>query len=115
MASWGRHGWPKKDEGLRLYKERDGSYLIIDPESDRGGLDAIANALTGPEPSLSSCTVSRDFTYTRGCKRVQWKELPAKWKKAFKPWLTNKPETIRGFWLVGQQPEPPKKKVKVKT
>lgn len=101
--SWGRHGWPRKDEGLRLYRDRDGSYFILDPADNTvGGYSAIANVLNGPEPSLGSCVIGRSYTYDRGCKRVQWSELPPKWRKAFRPWLESKPEKIRGFWLVGQ-------------
>ena len=105
MASWGRHGWPKKDEGLRLYKERDDTYLMLDPDNSHGCLSAVANVLNGTEPSLGSCTLTNDYTYKSGCSRVQWGELPEKWQKAFLPWLDQKPETIRGFWLVGKQPK----------
>lgn len=104
--SWGRHGWPRTNESMRLYREREGSYLIIDVDAvSASGYDGIANALNGPEPSLASTTIGRDYTYKRGCKRVQWSELPKKWQRAFRPWLNVKPEEVRGFWLVGQQPE----------
>jgi hypothetical protein len=110
MASWGRHGWPRKHEGARIYRERDGSYLMLFPESGDGGrygYDAVANALVGPGTSLGSCTVARNYTYERGCKRVQWSELPAEWQQAFRRWIDVAPETIHGLWLKGQQPPVP--------
>jgi hypothetical protein len=105
MSSWGRHGWPRKDEGMRLYKERDGSYLMLDVPAEGRYHDAVANVMDGPEPSLGSCNIDRNYTYEKGCTRVQWSELPQVWKDAFMRWLGDvKPEEIRGFWLVGEQP-----------
>jgi hypothetical protein len=106
MGSWGRHGWPKKDEVMRLYKETDGSYIMLDVPAEAGYYSAIGNVLHGPEPSLGSCEVSIDYTYRERCTRVQWSELPKEWQIAFRYWLDDtKPESVRGFWLVGQQPE----------
>jgi hypothetical protein len=110
MASWGRHGWPRKDEGLRIYRERDGGYLLMDPEEGvRGNHDAVVNVYQGPQPSPASGTIARDYTYRTGCKRVQWSELPEEYQKSFMSWLPDgeKPEDIRGFWLVGNQPKQP--------
>ncbi len=100
MGSWGRHGWPRANEFARIYRERDGSHMILFVPAEGSGHDAIANVLNGPSPSSGNCTVSRDFTYNRGCKRVQWSELPPEWQRAFGSWLGDtKPEDIRGFWL----------------
>ncbi len=104
MPTWGRHGWPRKDEGLRIYRDRDGSYLLMDPERFNGAYDAIGNVMAGPRPSLGSCRVSSDWLAS-GVKRVQWSELPEEWQAAFRPWLDAEPEDIRGFWLVEQQPK----------
>ena len=43
-----------------------------------------------------------------GIQRVQWCEVPEEWQAAFRRWLPEGvgPEAIRGFWLVGQQPQP---------
>ncbi len=110
MGSWGRHGWPRKDEVMRLYRERDGSYMMVDVPIGRDGTyAAIANALEGPEPSLATTGVSPSYLLQAGCKRVQWSELPREWKAAFLYWLSFdkiKPRDVRGFWLVGNQPAP---------
>ncbi len=103
--SWGRHGWPRTNEGFRLYKERDEAYLMLDIPAQGGYYSAIANAFKGPEPSLGSCSVALNFTYVKGCKRVQWSELPKEWKAAFIQWINVKPKDVRGFWLVGHQPK----------
>ena len=108
MASWGRHDWPKKNEEMRIYQERNGSYLLICiPDDGRpvAHYDGIANICDDPNPSLGSVTIGRTYTYDKGCKRVQWSELPKKWQAAFRQWIDDKPESIRGFWLVGQQPK----------
>lgn len=39
-------------------------------------------------------------------KRVQWNELPAEWQDRIRKHLARSPERIRGFWRVGNQPEP---------
>ena len=96
--SWGRHNWPRKNEGLRIYQERDGTFFLFDPVTNEG----IANVLTGKEPSLGSCMISPEFIYRKRCKRVQWTELPDEWRRAFRHWLINRPEEIRGFWLVNR-------------
>lgn len=98
--SWGRHNWPRKNEMLRIYREKNGTFFLFDPETNEG----IANALNGKEPSLTSTGISPSYIYQKGCKRVQWCELPPLWRAAFKPWLTKSPKDYRGFWLVGQQP-----------
>jgi hypothetical protein len=42
---------------------------------------------------------------------MQWDELPAEWQTAFRDWLeyppdeATPPESIRGFWRVGEQPQ----------
>lgn len=100
--SWGRHGWPRKNEGLRLYRERNGTYFLLDPECGHHGHSAIANVLEGTEPSLGSCNIDRRWLNSQSLKRVQWSEIPEKWQKAILPWLDEKPEDIRGFWLVDQ-------------
>lgn len=115
MGSWGRHGWPRSNEGARIYRERNGAYCMVFPEErEIGGYSAIGNVMTYPEPpSLAGCTVSRDYLLNSGCKRVQWSEIPEHWQKAFlwylrddgtdaEPW---RPENERGLWLMGSQPK----------
>ena len=105
MASWGRHAWPRRNEGLRIYRERNDCYFLIEPDQKGpNGYDAVANALTGSEPSLGSCSISREWLYKSGATRVQWSEVPPVWQKAILPWLTDKPESYRGFFLVTNQP-----------
>jgi hypothetical protein len=109
MPTWGRHNWPRKNEGYRLYRERDGSHVLVVPDAVQRGtghLDAIGNAFAGPTPTLASTSVSREWLLDAGVKRVQWSELTEEWQAAFRRWLDDeKPEDIRGFWLVGQQPK----------
>jgi hypothetical protein len=90
---------------MRIYKERNGAYFLIDVATENAAYDGIANVMEGPTPSLGSCRVGRNYMYDKGCKRVQWSELPEEWQVAFQYWLGDtKPEDIRGFWLVGNQP-----------
>jgi len=106
MPSWGRHGWARKNEEMRLYKERDGSYLMLFVDNRNSVFyDGIANNYPGSEPSLSHANIDSEYTTKKGCTRVQWSELPMKWKKAFRYYLTKKPVEIRGFWLVKNMPK----------
>jgi len=113
MASWGRHGWPKKNETARLYQDCDKSYILVFiDDDDRGDHEAVGNVYTEPEPpSLVGCSVNNAFIYEKCQKRVQWSELPAHWQAAFRHYMRNNPgeppwnpDKIRGFWLVGKQP-----------
>lgn len=106
-----RHNWPRKDEVYRLYRERDGSYLIVIVDDlSPPGFGAIANALSGPNPSLCYTTVSRQYIFEAGLKRVQFSEIPEEWQQAIRNYLSNdppeRPDGIRGFWTMGNQPKP---------
>lgn len=100
-------GWPKKNETMRLYRDRDGSYLAIYPdECERGKYTALANVYAGPEPSLCGTSIGRDWFASVWPTRVEWTDLPDEWKRAFAKYLDDdeRPESIRGFWRVGNQP-----------
>lgn len=111
-------GWPRKNDVARLYREPDGSYLMLNTADGRGTngcWEAIANAHPGSNPSLCSCSVSDRYIYEWGLKRVEWSELPPEWQSAFRRWLDSaqelgspldlRPERIRGFWRIGNQPD----------
>jgi len=112
-------GWPKKNEGYRLYFERKAkSYLLLDPERDPQQTDysAIGELLidNDPEhPRLCSCEVS-DMHLYRHCRRVSWAELPEVWRRAFlasgiqdyvnDDWVPFDPTSHRGLWRIGERP-----------
>ena len=99
-------GWPRSREECRLYRERDGSYVLVIVENGCNGSghwDAIANAFAGPTPSLASTGVSDEYLRQWGMKRVEWSVLPDEWKRAFLRYLEDwnmTPEAIRGFWKI---------------
>lgn len=97
-------GWSRKNDIARIYRERGGSHIVVFPDqvNGRGMIDCIGNAYAAPGPSLASTSV--DPGYLRRCKRVQWSDLPQDFKNAFKHWLIDPPESIRGFWKIGCQP-----------
>lgn len=106
MASWGRHGWARSNEGYRLYKETDGTYLMHDAtRNEYYCYFAIMGNLTSNGPVLTHGEISSDYTYQRRCTRVQWDEVPLEWQAKFLEHLGDvKPETVRGFWLAKRQP-----------
>ena len=105
-------GWPRKNDGMRLYRDKDRkTYFLVEIHEEGPRYSAVANVLTGDSPSLGSCTIPPGYIAENFLKRVQWSELPEVWQRAFLPWIVNeddpeslRPETIRGFWRVGQQP-----------
>lgn len=68
-------GWPKKEEGLRLYFERKyKSYMIYDPDTNEYIGEALID--NNPEdPHLASGSTDHRYIYCK-CKRVSWSELP---------------------------------------
>lgn len=104
-----RHNWPRKNDGIRVYRERCGAYVLVFPEQvqrSNGHLDAVGNVHGGDHPSLASTSVSREWFLNAGVKRVQWSEIPEDWQRALSRWFDGKPEGIRGFWAIGNQPKP---------
>lgn len=101
-------GWPKKNEGLKLYFERKNkSYLIIDSElSENGSYEGISETLINNNPKnpmLSSTGVSLSYLYHH-CRRVSWPEMPLVWQNAIGQWLKD-PMQYRGLWRVGEKEE----------
>ena len=99
-------GWPRSKEECRLYREREGSYVMVLVENGRSGAgnwDAIANVYSSSNPSLCGTSVSDGYLQQWGMKRVEWSILPEEWKQAFlhyiRDWDTT-PEAIRGFWKI---------------
>lgn len=98
-------GWPKKNEGLRLYFERKGkSYLLVDPSRLNGSnsYDAIGELLINNDPENPKlCTTSVSPAYIHSaCKRSSWSEMPIVWQQAFLNYLNEKPEKYRGLWKI---------------
>lgn len=100
--------WPRKDDGYRLYKERNG-YLLVsaDPAEDFAVGDVYDYG-----PSLCGCSYpTGDYFYKR-CKRVAWSDLPQEYQDAFRRYMRPMdegdpewiPESIRGLWRIGEQP-----------
>lgn len=99
-------GWPKKNEGFRLYKEPKKCFLLLDPVYENGCYQGIADILIDPtpdQPMLASTSVS--YQYISNRKRVSWIELPEVWQKALSEWLTSLPEAYRGLWRIGEREE----------
>jgi hypothetical protein len=103
-----KRGWPRKDEGARIYRDKDKkSYFIVflDPTNNRRIVGAVANAMFSSRPaSLGSTNVSPNYISDNWLKRFAWDELPIDWQKAFRAWLQVDPGEVRGFWRVGSQP-----------
>jgi hypothetical protein len=101
--------FPKTNETARIYREKDGSFLLVfTDQTGPGGMDAVGNVLEGSAPSLGSTTVSRGYLsdWRSGPKRCGWDAMPPEWQRAFLPWIEPLlPESIRGFWPVGMQPK----------
>ena len=104
-------GWPKKNEGFRLYFERVAkTYLLIDVESlqgrdgqfPRNSYDGVGEILVSnnPEsPALASCNPSPTYIY-KHCQRVQWSDMPEVWQNALAKWINGEPTDYRGLWKV---------------
>ena len=107
-------GWPKKNEGFRLYFERKAkTYLLVDiptPEEARerrlaylgGTYECIGEVLehNNPEnPCLATSSVSPMHLYKK-CRRVQWSDMPEVWQKALAQWMNGEPKDYRGLWKV---------------
>lgn len=103
-------GWPKKDEGLRLYFERKTkSYLILDPEKNYGKYcySGVAEVMTNNDPDnpcLGTTEISGDHLYHH-CRRASWVELPPVWQNALAQWIEGKPEDYRGLWRINEMEE----------
>jgi hypothetical protein len=108
-------GWPKKDEGFRLYFERGAkTYLLVEistPEDlkrerengyFRTYFDGVGEILihNNPDrPNLAPTQVSNMHIYKK-CKRVEWSDMPEVWQQALAEWINGKPEDFRGLWKV---------------
>jgi hypothetical protein len=100
-------GWVRKNQVGRIYRDKDRKtffIVFVDQITLGYGWDAVANVLTGSEPSLGTCGIPPHYVSTHWLKRYEWSELPTQWQDAFRPWLVNAAETIRGFWRAGKQP-----------
>jgi hypothetical protein len=83
-------GWPRKNDGCRLYRERkDKSFILVITENGAnpgGHFDAIANVHADATPSLASTLVSPLYLHDR-CRRAKWSDLPEEWQRAFGLWM----------------------------
>lgn len=114
-------GWPKKNEELRIYRDKDRKtyFIIFVPQNEeeekhswRHGFDAIANVYNGPEPSLVHTMIGRNYISDNWLKRMQWDEVPKNYREAFTEYMNRgegepfDPAKYRGLWRVGNQPTP---------
>lgn len=103
-------GWPKKNEGFRLYFERKAkTYLILEPDerSYDGNYPGVAEVMTNNDPDrpcLGTTGVSDSFLYSH-CRRASWAEMPPVWRAALASWMTEPPEKHRGLWRIGEMEE----------
>lgn len=84
-----RHNWPRAKEVARLYRERDGSYMLVYMEpaylyQDGVTRSCLTNIYSGPNPSLNLTGVHPNFFARTSVKRVAWSELPREWKRTFR-------------------------------
>jgi len=107
-------GWPRKNEGFRIYFERkDKTYLLVviptleELEEERKGgyyrkgYEGVGEVMVNnnpDNPKLCSCNPSPG--YLRNCRRVQWTDMPEVWQDALKSWINGHPKDYRGFWKV---------------
>ena len=98
-----KSGWPRKNEGLRVYYEGgQRAYLLMNPERERGSFDyeGVGEVMVDNDPSnpiLAVTGISPMHIYQK-CRRVEWSDMPEVWKSAFLEWLEREPEEIRGLW-----------------
>jgi hypothetical protein len=103
-------GWPRKNDQMRLYRDKQNAYVLVFVDDERRGLhDALANVYDGSSPSLCGTQVSDRWFVQTWPKRVEWSDLPTEWKEAFMRYMDDdehpfRPEEIRGLWKVGHQP-----------
>ena len=105
-------GWPKKNEGFRLYFERKTkTYLLVEiptPEEARerrlaylgGTYNAVGEVLVenNPEhPCLATTNVHPMHLYKK-CRRVEWRDMPDIWKRMLERWIDGEPRDYRGLW-----------------
>lgn len=108
-------GWPKKNEGFRLYFERKGkTYLLVEISTQeeleeeraggfyRDGYSGVGEVMVDNDlesPKLASTGVSTMFL-RRKCRRVQWSDMPEVWQDALNKWINGEPKDFRGLWKV---------------
>lgn len=106
-------GWPRKNEEIRLYREKRGAsgFLMIFPDEPwgPGNYTAIGNVLASPGPSLCGTGVSPAYIADNRLKRLAWSDLPADYQAAYREYMQRDgsifvPETVRGLWRMGEGP-----------
>ena len=103
-------GWPKKNEGARLYFERAAkTYLLVFPDlvCTSGNLECVGEVMchNNPEnPRLASSSASPSYLYQKA-RRAQWDEMPQVWQENMSLWLNDRPEDIRGLWRMESLPK----------
>ena len=105
-------GWPRKNNDMRLYKERDGSIIVVltaNGTNGAGNYNCIANVYAGKSPSLCGTSVSP--AYLQWKRRIEWSELANEWRNAIAQYMSTDPDykfdpaNVRGFWRIGNQPK----------
>lgn len=69
-------GWPRKNDGCRLYREKNGTYFMLVIKGAAGPHDAVANVYGGLSLSLGTTQISNNYLASTWPKRMQWDELP---------------------------------------
>ena len=97
-------GWPKKNEGCRVYLERKAkSYLLVFVDDrNSGDYEAVGevNIDNDPDkPCPGSTAVSSLHLYSK-CQRVAWTDLPEIWKNCLSEWIYGLPKDHRGLHKV---------------
>lgn len=100
-------GWPRKNEGVRLYFERRGkSYLLVFQGKEYTNYQNMQECIgellinNNPErPMLCTSSVSPNYLYSN-CRRASWDEMPEIWKNSLQECLHQNPEEIRGLWRI---------------
>ncbi len=98
-------GWPKKNEGCRVYLERKAkSYLLVFVENrtPSGEYEAIGEILIDNDPArpcVGDTMVSPSHLCSK-CQRVAWTDLPEIWKNCLSEWIYGLPKDHRGLHKV---------------
>lgn len=99
-------GWPRKDDGLRLYFERKGkSYMLVDTKATApdNSCECVGEVLVDNNPAtpmLCTSSCSPGYLYTR-CRRAAWEDMPKVWRKSLRSWVAGTLKSHRGLRRMG--------------
>lgn len=91
--------FPRGRSVASLYLEGGHRYIMVlnaNGITSAGVYDAVGNAGLSEIPHCV-CGASAHRDYIRTLRRVEWADLPLRWKDAFRPYLNDSPESTVGL------------------